>query len=118
MRHEIVRHLENKTGPAGDHELRRLIAGAIPEDIGLNPIKGFGIDLSANRGFRKVFFSAKCQCGTAAVLSVEVAEDKTMDQVEEVLPALVERLTGQAQTFYSMSCESHERMRLGPALQR
>ena len=98
--------------------MQRLIAGAIPEGIGLAPLKGFGIDLSANRGFRKVFFSARCQCGTAAVLSVEVAQEKTMDQVEEVLPSLVERLTAQAQSFYSMSCESHERMRLGPALRR
>ena len=82
------------------------------------PLKGFGIDLSGNPGFRKVFFSARCQCGTAAVLSVEVAEDKTIDQVEQVLPSLVERLTGQARSFYSMSCEAHERMRLGPALRR
>ena len=82
------------------------------------PLKGFGIDLSGNPGFRKVFFSARCQCGTAALLSVEVAEEKTIEQVEQVLPSLVERLTGQAQSFYSMPCEAHERMRMGPSLRR
>ena len=81
-------------------------------------LKGFGIDLSGNPGFRKVFFSARCQCGTVALLSVEVAEEKTIEQVEQVLPSLVERLTGQAQSFYSMPCEAHERMRMGPALRR
>ena len=87
----------------------------MPKDIGLTPLKGFKLDLSANPGFRKVFLSAKCGCGTAALLSVEVAQDKTFGEIEVALPSLVGNLQTQASSFYSMSCEMHKRMRLGPA---
>ena len=98
-----------------DRRLRTLIAQALPEDIGLTPLKGLKIDISANPGFRKVFFSARCDCGTAGLLSVEVAREKTIDEVEQALPSLVARLEGQARSFYGMDCELHRRMRLGPA---
>ena len=91
-----------------------MVGGALPEDSGLTPLRGLKTDLSANRGFRKVFFSAHCECGTAAVLSVEVARDKTTRQIEDALPVLVDRLVGQAETFRRMSCEVHTRMGLGP----
>jgi len=93
-----------------------MIGGALPADSGLTSLRGLKMDLSANRGFRKVMFSAHCGCGTAAVLSVEVAEGKTGREVEEALPVLVEKLVGQAETFKNMSCEVHVRMGLGPAV--
>ena len=83
-------------------------------DIGLSPLKGFKLNLSANPGFRKVFFSAKCDCGTAALLSVEIAGDKTAGQIKAALPLLTDSLQQQAKKFYRMSCEMHEKMRLGP----
>ena len=98
-----------------DQQLQALIAEAVPRDIGLTKMKGFKMDLSANPGFRKVFFSARCDCGTVALLSVEVAREKTADEVKQALPSLVSRLEGQARSFYSMSCDVHKRMRLGPA---
>jgi hypothetical protein len=60
-------------------------------------------------------FSAHCDCGTAAVLSVEVAGDKTGQEIEDAMPVLVDRLAGQAETFKRMSCDVHVRMGLGPA---
>ena len=78
-------------------------------------MRGFKMDLSANRGFHKVFFAARCECTTVALLSVEVSEDKTLADVERALPSLVGRLEAQARAFYNMNCDMHERMRLGPA---
>ena len=102
------------SGAPTDLDLREMVGGALPADSGLTPLRGLKMDLSANRGFRKVFFSAHCECGTAAVLSVEVAEDKTARQIEDALPVLVDRLVGQAETFRGMSCEVHTRMGLRP----
>ena len=36
------------------------------------------MDLTANPDFQKVFFAVQCDCGTAGLLSVEVAPDKTV----------------------------------------
>jgi hypothetical protein len=78
-------------------------------------MKGFKLNLSANSGFRKVYFSARCKCGTAALLSVEVAKGKSLEQVRQVLPSLVGKLEAQARAFHQMPCEAHQKMRLGPA---
>ena len=106
------------TEAIGEQRLRELIVNAIPAEAGLVPLSGFKMDLSANPGFHKVFFSARCDCGTSALLSVEVAQDKTIDQVRRALPSLVDRLQGQARAFHNMPCEVHTKMRLGPALGR
>ena len=106
------------TGLPSDDELHAVIAEAVPGALGLSLLRGFKLDLSANPGFRKVFFSAHCDCGTAALLSVEVARDKTMADVKQVLPSLVSKLEHQTLAFSEMSCDLHERMRLGPAAGR
>ena len=98
-----------------DRQLRAMVVEALPADTRLIPLKGFGMNLSANPDFRKVFFSAKCDCGTAALLSVEIAQEKTINQIEQALPSLVSKLGGQSRSFYSMSCDVHRKMRLGPA---
>ena len=95
-------------------ELRVLLLDAFSDEEGITPLKGFKLALSGNPGFHKLFFSAKCSCGTAALLTVEVSEQKSLPQVEEVLPALAQRLRQQAHLFYNMPCETHKRMRLGP----
>ena len=114
-----MRVTREQTGTSSDSigtsELSALIAEAVPDDAGLTPLPRFKMDLSANKGFLKVFFSAHCDCGTAGVLSVEVAPDKTREEVDQALPSLVSKLRAQAQTFRSMSCEIHKRMQLGPA---
>ena len=102
------------SGIPTDGELRGMVGRALPADSGLTPLRGLKMDLSANPGFRKVMFSARCDCGTAAVLSVEVAGDKTGQEVEGAMPVLIDKLVGQADAFRSMSCEVHVRMGLGP----
>jgi len=87
-------------------------------DAGLTPLRGFKLDLSANPDFRKVFFSASCDCGTAALLSVEVAGDKTLEDVREALPSLTEGLHGKARSFYDMSCAAHQKIRMGSVADR
>ena len=99
-----------------DQAIHELIGSAISDDLGLSPLKGFKLDLSANSGFRKFFFTARCECGTVGLLSVEIAREKTLAEVRLVASELIRRLKGQAETFYGMSCETHKRMRLGAAV--
>ena len=101
--------------PPTDEQIRGLITEALSHDSGLAPLKGFKLNLSANAGFRKFFYSAKCECGTAALLSLEIAQEKTREEVARALPSLVNRLESQAGSFYGMTCEAHSRMRMGPA---
>ena len=72
--------LEGSFDIPSDQDLRNLIVDSIPETAGLVSLKGFKMDLSANREFRKFFFAARCECKTSALLSVEIAEDKKNDQ--------------------------------------
>ena len=104
--------------PVGEQRIRDLICGALPEETSLMSLPGFKLDLSANPGFQKVFFSARCDCGTSALLSVEVAREKTTAEVQEALPSMVERLVKQERAFEGMSCELHTRMRMGPSPSR
>ena len=101
------------SGVPTERQLREMISDAVSPDAGLRVMTGFDLDVSANRGFRKVFFSRRCTCGTAALLSVEVAEGKTTDQIRAVLPSLVGHLEGQARAFAGLPCDAHKRMRLG-----
>ena len=98
-----------------DEQVHSVLGRALAGDSPLSPLKGFKMDLSANPGFRKFFYSARCDCGTAALLSVEVAHDKTLVEVEQAAPELTSILESRAKSFYDMSCEEHKRMRLGPA---
>ena len=112
-----TRTTETSTVPAEESatpELQSLIAEALTPEAGLVSMRGFKMDLSANRGFRKVFFSARCECGTAALLSVEIALEKTVEEVKDALPSLVGKLESQAKSFREMSCDIHRRMRIGP----
>lgn len=103
-----------QSNASNNSELQSLIIEGLPEGIGLTPMKGFKMDLSANAGFQKAFFSARCECGTAALLSVEVSEDKTDGEISSALPSLISRLETQARSFYSMPCDTHKKMRMGP----
>ena len=95
-----------------------MIVSALPSELHLAPIEGFKMDLSANSGFRKVFFARRCDCGTAALLSVEVEQTKTIADIRRALPSLVETLGRKSKAFDEMGCEGHRAMRLGPALGR
>ena len=102
----------------GDAELLQLVVSALPSELDLAPIEGFKMDLSANPGFRKVFFARHCDCGTAALLSVEVEQTKTIDDIKRALPSLVDTLGRKSKAFEQMGCESHRAMRMGSALDR
>lgn len=71
------------------------------------------MDFSGNPEFHKVYLAIRCQCGTAGLLSVEVAMDKTLPEVRDAMPSLLENLQVKANMFRNMSCEMHTRMRQG-----
>ena len=60
-----------------EKEIQALVMAGVDKEVNLRPLNGFKLDFSANPGFKKVFFSASCDCGTAALLSLEVSEEKT-----------------------------------------
>ena len=94
-------------------EVQALIKEAVGGESRLEMLKGFKLDFSGVADFHKVFFSAKCDCGTAALLSIEVSKDKTLPEVEESLPSLIDHLNRKVSQFRSMSCEMHTNMRMG-----
>ncbi len=109
---------ESEAEVPSDRQLHELIVSALPSVLVLSPLEGFKMDLSANPGFRKVFFARRCDCGTAALLSIEVEKAKTSADVRKALPSLVTALEQKAKAFDEMTCESHQAMRLGPASNR
>ena len=82
-------------------------------DSSLSLLKGFKMDFSGNADFHKVYLAVRCQCGTAGLLSVEVAMEKTLPQVRDAMPSLLENLQTKVTMFRSMSCEMHGKMRQG-----
>ncbi len=105
--------LRRKEHPPTLKEIGDLVSSSLDTNIKLKRLKGFDVDFSANKDFHKVFFSASCSCGTAAVLSVEVSNNKTMDEIKQALPSLSTKLTSQSEMFYRMSCDMHKKMRSG-----
>ena len=98
-----------------DEQVHSVLGRALAGDSPLSPLKGFKMDLTANPDFRKVFFAARCDCGTAGLLSVEVAPDKTVEEMRRAAPELARRLLLQSESFHAMPCEMHAMMRMGPA---
>ncbi len=60
----------------------------------------------------RVFFSAKCRCGVSALLYVDISKDRTRAEIEEKMGSLLAGLSAQADQFYRMPCEMHQRMQL------
>jgi len=96
-----------------EKEIQALVMASVNEEVSLRPLSGFKLDFSANPGFKKVFFSASCDCGTAALLSLEVAEEKTDSDIEAALPSLIQRIEMQEKSFRRMDCGMHSMMRTG-----
>ena len=81
----------------------------------ISPLRGFKVDFSGNSDFHKVYFSVKCNCGTAALISVEVSTSKSRNEVSAAVPSLVSEVESKATQFNSMTCQMHQQMRLGNA---
>ena len=99
--------------PVTEAELQELFALALAKDKGIRVLRGFKPNLSGTIGVHKVFAAASCECGTAAVLSVEVEQNKSYREVEEALPNLVGQLRLREQAFRKMPCTVHAEMRSG-----
>ena len=94
-------------------EIHGLFQDAVADNPSLSLLRGFKVDFSGNQDFHKIYLAARCDCGTAALLSVEVAMVKTLPEVREAMPSLMENLGMKARQFSNMSCEMHARMRQG-----
>ena len=86
---------------------------ALPEGHELVPLPKLNVPTPAGMGFHKVYFGLRCNCGTSAVLTVEVANDRTETDLEEAMPAILDRLMRQKAAFRKMPCRSHQSLRSG-----
>jgi len=57
-----------------------------------------------------VYFAARCECGVAAMITIEVMADRSYEQVHQALPGLHQHLASRAKAFYAMPCQVHQRM--------
>ena len=105
--------IPSESAPATLEAIHGLFQEAVGEDSSLSLLRGFKVDFSGNPDFHKVYLAVRCQCGTAGLISVEVAMDKTLPEVREAMPSLLENLQIKAAMFRNMSCEMHTRMRQG-----
>ena len=103
----------SQAGPPTLQQIHALFEAAVTYDSALTLLKGFKVDFSGNPDFHKVYLAVRCTCGTAGLLSVEVAMDKTLAEVEDAMPSLLENLRVKQRMFTSMSCDMHARMRQG-----
>jgi hypothetical protein len=71
----------------------------------------FDPDPAGKSGLVRAYFGARCNCTTAAVLSVEASASKTREEVTAALPSLVAKLLAQRDVFSSMPCSAHRRLR-------
>lgn len=78
----------------------------------LKPLNRFNTDVTGRSDFIKIYYGISCECSTAAVLSVEAAADKSRDEFQQALPALLGKLKLQAAGFRRMDCDSHLQMRI------
>lgn len=101
------------SAPATLEAIHGLFQEAVAEDSSLSLMRGFKMDFSGNPDFHKIYLAVRCQCGTAGLISVEVAMDKTFPEVREAMPSLLENVQIKATMFRNMSCEMHTRMRQG-----
>ena len=89
------------------------VIAALPEGHELVPLPKLNVPTPAGMGFQKVYFGIRCNCGTSAVLTVEVASDRTEADLEEAMPAILDRLMRQKAAFRKMPCVSHQSLRSG-----
>ena len=104
---------EDNAEAATLEQIHGLFQAAVADEPSLTLLKGFKVDFSGNPDFHKVYLAVRCQCGTAGLLSVEVAMEKTLAEVEAAMPSLLENLQVKQRMFTNMSCEMHTRMRQG-----
>jgi hypothetical protein len=96
-----------------EDQIRLLIQDKLSTETSIKSVDGFNLKMSKMQHSQKIFFAARCQCGTSALISVEVANDKTLDDVKMSAPQLARQLEKQADSFYAMSCDIHKKIRIG-----
>lgn len=113
----------NADGPDGETPFpidRQRVAAQVAEELvrqeadiadEFEPLTGFNMNVSGANGFLKLYYGVRCQCATAAVLSIEISVEKTVEEVSAAMPALVDRLRAQRRAFIAMPCSAHKRMR-------
>ena len=116
---KIVEHSHGEPSSFGNNclvtedQIRLLIESSLSSETSIKYVDRFSLKMPKMQHSQKIFFAAKCQCGTSALISVEVAKNKTLDDVQMSAPQLARQLENQADSFYEMSCDVHKKIRIG-----
>ncbi len=94
--------------------LGRSVQAALPPGHGLSSLPRLNTDPTGSSGVVKVYFGARCECQTAAVLSVEAGAARTRAEALAAMPALVQKLLAQRDAFRKMPCAAHKSLRTPP----
>jgi hypothetical protein len=98
--------------PATTEAIWELLYRALGENTELMPLQKLQKNFSGVSSFHKFYFGIRCSCKSAAILSIEVAQSKNLDEVKSVIPKMLNSLQTQAQVFRKMPCEIHQKMRM------
>ena len=74
---------------------------------------GFKFMPSETPDMFRLFFRHICQCGGAALFTLEISKKKELAEIMESIPALVSKLNQQKTMYVKLSCETHQRMSNG-----
>lgn len=87
-----------------------LFAKALDGVPSIKPMSGFRMMPSETPDIFRLFFRVHCHCGAAALLTLEIAKTKSLDDINTALPKLIQRLLQQESAFSNLSCEDHVRL--------
>jgi hypothetical protein len=90
--------------------LQTIFAEALDGMSGIKPMPGFSMMPSETPIMFRLFFRVHCPCGAAALLRLEIAKTKRLDDIKTALPSLIQQLSQQESTFTNLSCEDHGRL--------
>ncbi|MQF69352.1 hypothetical protein FIM12_03335 [SAR202 cluster bacterium AD-804-J14_MRT_500m] len=99
--------------PATLGQIQALLHTHFSANSSISLLRGFKLNFSGNSDFHKVYFSVKCDCGTAALISVEVSASKSQSEVSTAIPNLIAQVKSKAKQFNAMTCKMHLQMRSG-----
>ena len=105
-------------GTVGNEELNLTTLGnlfkqELAETPSIAHMAGFKFMPSETPEIFRLFFRHICQCGGAALFTLEISKKKTLREIKDSIPALVEKLKQQKQTFANLSCKTHQVMSNG-----
>lgn len=93
--------------------LGNLFKRELADTPSITHMAGFKFMPSETPEIFRLFFRHICQCGGAALFTLEISKKKTLGEIMVSIPALVGKLKQNKETFTNLSCKTHQVMSNG-----